>query len=60
LKLTLPGKHADDQPPAPELYDILRDPFEKENLAAKRPVEVKRLRARIAKWWPEGAASLTA
>jgi hypothetical protein len=60
LKLTLPGKHADDQPPAPELYDLSRDPHERENLAAKRPADVERIRKRIVQWWPEGAASATA
>lgn len=60
LKLTVPGKHADDQPPAVELYDVVRDPSEKNNLAAARPADVRRLRNRIAKWWPEGAASATA
>jgi len=59
LKLMLPGKQADDAP-AVELYDLSKDPHEKDNLAASRPADVKRIRARIAKWWPEGAASITA
>ena len=58
LKLTLPGQNADDQPYVPELYDLERDPYERENLAPQRPGDVDRIRKRIAKWWPEGAASL--
>jgi uncharacterized sulfatase len=58
LKLMLPGKRAGDAP-ALELYDLLKDPHEKDNLAASRPADVERIRARIAHWWPEGARSVT-
>lgn len=60
LKLMLPCKQADDQPRVPELYDLVADPYEKQNLAATRAADVARIRARIAKWWPEGAASASA
>jgi uncharacterized sulfatase len=59
LKLMLPGKRADDGPVV-ELYDLSKDPHEKENLAAARRTDVERIRARIARWWPEGAASVIA
>jgi uncharacterized sulfatase len=35
----------------PELYDILADPHEKQNLAAKHPQQVTRLTALIDRWW---------
>ena len=41
----------------PELYDILADPHEKQDLAAKRPEEVTRMKKLIQDWWtvtPEG------
>jgi uncharacterized sulfatase len=59
LKLMLPGKQADDGPFV-ELYDLGKDPHEKENLAGVRRADVERIRARIQKWWPEGARSVTA
>jgi len=34
-----------------ELYDLKADPFEKKNLAAENPQIVKRLTARINRWW---------
>jgi len=57
-KLMLPGKQADDGTVV-ELYDLSKDPHEKKNLAGDRPADVKRIRALVAKWWPEGARSVT-
>jgi hypothetical protein len=54
----LPGKQADDGQFV-ELYDLSKDPHEKKNLAGDRPADVKRIRALVAKWWPEGARSVT-
>ena len=59
LKLILPGRQSDDAP-AVELYDLSKDPHERQNVAASQPADVKRIRGRIAKWWPEGAATATA
>jgi uncharacterized sulfatase len=59
LKLILPGRQSDDAP-AVELYDLSKDPHERQNVAASRPADVKRIRGRIATWWPEGAATATA
>ncbi|MFW6108318.1 MAG: sulfatase [bacterium] len=36
---------------SPELYDILADPHEKQNLAARHPQQVARLSALIDQWW---------
>jgi uncharacterized sulfatase len=58
-KLILPAKQADEQVGV-ELYNVVRDPWEKENLAAAQPERVARMRKRIGNWWPEGAASITA
>jgi uncharacterized sulfatase len=33
------------------LYDLAKDPFEKENLAAKQPGKVKELAQRMDAWW---------
>jgi tetratricopeptide (TPR) repeat protein len=35
--------------PLPELYDLARDPQEQENLVARRPDDVQRLRSRLAR-----------
>jgi len=35
----------------PELYDLRRDPFEKENLSAERPDDVTDLLQRLDAWW---------
>jgi uncharacterized sulfatase len=35
----------------PELYDLRRDPFEKENLSTKRPDDVADLLRRLDAWW---------
>ena len=35
-----------------ELYDLTSDPHEKNNLAADRPGDVRRLQERIDAWWP--------
>ena len=34
-----------------ELYDLSKDPFEKENLAAKQPEKVKELTRKLDAWW---------
>jgi len=36
---------------AVELFDIVADPLERENLAAREPATVKRLRERLDAWW---------
>ena len=36
----------------PQLYDLLADPHEKNNLAAQHPAIVSRLAEKIAGWWP--------
>ena len=41
---------AGEQKP-PELYDLRRDPFEKEDLSAKRPDDVAALLRRLDAWW---------
>ena len=35
-----------------ELYDLQHDPTEEHNLAAQRPLDVKRLTAKLDAWWP--------
>jgi uncharacterized sulfatase len=35
----------------PELYDLLRDPNEKDDLAAKNPEKVKELTKKLDSWW---------
>jgi arylsulfatase A-like enzyme len=37
-------------PASPELYDLRKDPGEKENLAAREPAEVERLRSELRTW----------
>ena len=36
----------------PQLFDLLADPHEDNNLAAKNPEVVARLAARLQDWWP--------
>ncbi len=36
----------------PQLFNLLADPHENENLAAKHPEIVARLAARLQEWWP--------
>jgi arylsulfatase A-like enzyme len=36
----------------PQLYDLLADPHENENLASKNPEVVARLAAKLQAWWP--------
>lgn len=36
----------------PQLFDLLADPHEDNNLAAKNPEVVARLAARLQEWWP--------
>jgi len=56
-KLILPGPRAEGKPEL-ELFNVIEDPHENTNLAARHPREVARIRDRIAAWWPEGAAAL--
>jgi hypothetical protein len=36
----------------PQLYDLLADPHENTNLAAKHPEAVSRLADKLQQWWP--------
>jgi uncharacterized sulfatase len=36
----------------PQLFDLLADPHENQNLAARNPQVVARLAARLQEWWP--------
>jgi uncharacterized sulfatase len=36
----------------PQLFDLIADPHENTNLAAKNPELVARLAARLQEWWP--------
>jgi uncharacterized sulfatase len=56
-KLILPGPQAEGKPEV-ELFNAGEDPHETNNLAARHPEHVARLRQRIARWWPEGAAAI--
>ena len=42
---------ADNKEGKPELYNLIKDPHEKVNLAAQNPDQVKALQAKILKWW---------
>jgi uncharacterized sulfatase len=54
-KLIVP--HREREPDAEvELFDILADPHEEHNLAAKYPAEVKDLTAKLNAWWPAKSA----
>ncbi len=49
-KLILP--HLPNRPNRePELYDLKKDPHEKNNLAGEHPERVRRLKAKINDWW---------
>ena len=51
-KLIVPHVPADkDGPGAAELYDLVADPHEKTDLAAREPERVKALRAVLDRWW---------
>jgi uncharacterized sulfatase len=59
LLLTYDGKvssrYAQANPrtePRPQLYDLLADPHEDKNVAAREPDTVARLAAQIEQWWP--------
>ncbi len=43
---------------SPELYNLASDPGEQQNLAARRPEEVARLRARLAEWRADVGAQM--
>ncbi len=50
-KLIVPAKQ--NEPDAPiELYDLKKDPFEENNLAAKEPGRVTALTKKLDAWWP--------
>lgn len=51
LKLVLPYP-ANEPDAKPELFDLINDPHEKADLAAKQPESVARLTAMIDAWWP--------
>ena len=49
-KLIVPAPQ--NEPDAPvELFKIIADPFEKENVAAQNPERVAELRAKLDAWW---------
>ena len=50
--LTMSGKLGDWVHYEPELYNVLEDPHEKRNLAAKQPAIVSQLHAALDEWWP--------
>ena len=37
---------------SPQLFNLLKDPHEKKNLASQNPKVVARLAAKIEQWWP--------
>lgn len=54
-KLILPNGHGTPEMPdlsaAPELYDVIADPYETKNLAAELPERVTQLTKQIDAWW---------
>jgi arylsulfatase A-like enzyme len=49
------GRYASSHPQSekrPQLYDLLADPHENNNLAAQHPDVVSRLAGRLQAWWP--------
>jgi uncharacterized sulfatase len=49
------GRYASSHPRTekrPQLYDLLADPHENNNLAAQHPDVVSRLADRLQQWWP--------
>ena len=61
LKLTLTSEAGDQIGSVPTLYDLERDPLERENLFDARPDDVERLSERIRKWqdsFPTASGSL--
>ena len=49
------GRHAvnhEQSARAPQLYDLLADPTENNNLAAQKPEIVRRLAIKLQDWWP--------
>jgi uncharacterized sulfatase len=49
------GRYASSHPRTekrPQLFDLLADPYENNNLAAKHPEVVARLAAKLQEWWP--------
>jgi len=53
------GKKAGGKPPAVELYDLLADPGEKTDLAAKHPEVAERMQAELLRWIASCARSAT-
>jgi arylsulfatase A-like enzyme len=49
-KLIVPTDQAEH--PEPELYQVSRDPHEKQNLAAGEAERVAKMRAKLDVWWP--------
>lgn len=46
------GRYHQDRERRPQLYDLLEDPHETQNLAAKRPDLVRELAEKLQAWWP--------
>ncbi len=46
------GRHHPRTDPRPQLYNVLADPHENENIAAAHPEVVARLAEKLAQWWP--------
>ena len=49
------GRYASSHPRTekrPQLFDLLADPHEDQNLAAQHPEVVARLAAKLQEWWP--------
>jgi hypothetical protein len=41
------------QPPSPQLFDLINDPFERVNLAAAHPERVSRMTNELAAWFED-------
>lgn len=49
------GRHAENHPRTdrrPQLYDLMEDPSEQNNLAGQNPEMVKQLAEKLQAWWP--------
>ena len=52
---TVSARYASSNPRTekrPQLFDLLADPHENQNLAAQNPAVIARLAARLQEWWP--------